>query len=158
MSEVFADSPNDGNYDTSTAATAADPESQRMTTLVVENEASEPPVNQSDNNNKKSAPTTTATKKGVSSFFLNYTNIVTLMIVISMFIAGIYGILHASGALDDENTDNSNKSLLPVPAVTAPITVPIAAVISPPTPAPVLLLPTDAPIAPASTGGGGGGY
>ena len=63
-----------------------------------------------DNHNTTSANTATTTKKGTTTqSFFHYTNLVTLTIVISMIVAGIYGILDASGVFDDDS-DNGSPS------------------------------------------------
>ena len=120
MSEVFADSPNAIETTTSTFITtkATDLESQGITkvdeTVYDPDEEPEVEIPQSvDDEPKKSMPATASSteKKGTaapSSSFFHYTNILTLVITISMFVALIYGILDVAGAFD-KNDDNRSQ-------------------------------------------------
>ncbi len=110
MSEVFAD------YSPTAVETTktADLESQGITKVDehVYDPDEEPEVEIPKPVDEKSIPAadSSTVKKGTAapSSFLNYTNIVTLVITISMFVALVYGILEIAGAFD-KNDDNGSQ-------------------------------------------------
>ena len=73
------------------------------------------------------AATTTTSKRGVSSF-CHYTNIMTLIIICSMVLAGVYGILQAAKVFDsststtttttmDDNNNNNKNNTAPISTI-----------------------------------------
>ena len=73
------------------------------------------------------AATTTTSKRGDSSFF-HYTNIMTLIIICSMVLAGVYGILQAAKVFDsststtttttmDDNNNNNKNNTAPISTI-----------------------------------------
>jgi hypothetical protein len=166
MSEVFFEEGNGvSDHFTQPISTTTDAETQNMS---MGNATSDFATSTPDFQAAKNSIASTAIKKTKQPAFLHYTNVLTVVIAVAMFISLIYGILSASGAFDQDNNNTGSKSnrltatsSAPIAAATsAPVAIPSVAIrpasppvaVTRPTSVPVVVAtPSNAPIAAAAS-------